>query len=477
MAIIKRPSGILVSLVLIVFSILPLKGQQANTMFFMKGIPQVYQVNPALQPACNFFLGLPAVSPLQVKVSNNSFGFSDAFSYNSSIDSIISFLHPLADKESFLTLLRDRNFLQTEFSTNFASIGIGTDIGTYFTFDIRERIEARIGYPDDLIRLPIFGPDSGLFYDFNGLSIDALVFNEFSMGISQKIGNRLTLGWRGKLLFGQANLQTQRVDLTVATGEDVWPIHSDILMNATIPFVDVVYDEEGMIDFENSIIREDLSRSIPSMIFNPLNFGLAMDIGFDLQLTKWLELSGSIVDLGKIKWTDYVYNISSSNDFDFEGVEFNIKDEDFAQTFLDSTLEDFKFTASENPYTTWLPTKLYLGAAFYPHPKISFGVLSRTEFYEKRLRQQFTGSANFYPIRMLSASFSYSVIEGTYKNLGFGLGLKAGPFNLYMISDTAPSAAFWPLDARYLNFKLGMNLVFGCRKIVKEKVYDKPLID
>jgi hypothetical protein len=121
-------------------------------------------------------------------------------------------------------------------------------------------------------------------------------------------------------------------------------------------------------------------------------------------------------------------------------------------------------------------TKLYLGGAIYAHPKISFGLLSRTEFFKGDIRQQFTASANFYPIRMVSATVSYSVIGQSYKNIGFGLALKAFPFNLYFLTDTGPSIYFFPTEAQYFNFKIGMNIMIGCKKSKKDKTYDMPLI-
>ncbi len=453
-----------------------LSAQDVNSLYFMKGIPQTYQINPSFQPDCNFFFSIPGLGPLQMKAGNSSFSPGDVFTYNSEIDSLITPFHPMGDKKAFLDLLKDRNMLDASVSTTLLSFGFRTQSETFITFGIAEREISDFTYPDDLIRLPVFGPDSAMTYDFNGLGINLSAFSQASLGISQKIGDRLTVGWRGKLLFGQANLSTRKFDFVFSSGEEAWPVHSNIVLDATLPFANIVYDNEGMIDFENSDIRDDLDQDIPSLVFNPRNFGLAMDLGVDYRLRDWLQLSASLVDFGKIKWKDAVYNLSNTADYEFRGVHVDPDDDDFLETFADSLDETFNnFTATENAYSTWLPSVVYAGAAFYPHPNISFGILSRTQFYQGDVRQQFTLSANLHPIRLLSTTFSYSVIDATYKNLGFGLGINAGPFNLYLISDTAPSEYFWPLEGRYINFKVGMNLVFGCHK--RGKTYDLPLID
>ena len=458
------------------FLSLPLTAQ-INSLYFMKGVPQAYQINPAFQPNCNVFFGIPGISGLNLHVENSSFGLGDVLKYDPESDSLIFFFKHAGDLNTFLNLLKDRNSIDADVSVPILSFGFRTKTETYITLDISERATVNAYYPKDLIRLPVYGPDSAMTFDFNGLGVDMSLYNEFALGISQKIGDRLTVGWRGKLLFGQSNLRTQKSDIVFTSGEDAWPVHSNIRLDATMPFVNVVYDDKGMIDFEKTDIRDNADQNIPHYILNPKNFGLAMDIGADFRPLDWLQLSASLVDFGMIKWKDGVHNLESHSDYEFLGIPTGLSDEDYMQTFLDSLDVTFNnFSATEKAYSTWLPTKIYAGAAFYVHPKISFGVLSRTMIYHGDVNQQFTFSANLYPIRPLSATFSYSIIDGTYKNLGFGLALKGGPLNIYLISDTAPSVYFWPVDARYFDLKVGVNFVFGCKKL-GHKTYDKPLVD
>jgi len=443
----------------------------------MRGVPQVYQVNPAFQPECNFFLGLPGISPLNAKVAISPFAINDVLIYDESIDSLITFLHPLADTDAFLSILKEKNFINTDVSSAIVSFGFRAK-NAYLSFDISQRVSARAEIPEDLFKLPIYGPDSARNYDFNNFGVHASVWSEYALGASYQFGEKLSIGWRGKLLFGQANINTNKFDVTLSTSEDSWPVHSAITLDVCAPFLDVVYDDEGMIDFDNLEMRDlSIPKDLPSIAFNPKNFGLAMDIGMDFRPLNWLQISASLVDLGYIKWNDYVYNLENNAEYDFMGVEVNLDSEDFMQDLADSLEQVFKFSATENPYSTALPAKIYAGVAVYPHPRISFGALSRTEILAGDIYQQFTLSANFYPIRMLSAAFSYSIIDRYYKNLGIGLSFKPGPFNMYLITDTGPSAAFWPYEARFVNLRLGFNLVFGCKKLSKkEKKVVLPLI-
>ncbi len=466
----------------VLFLSVQVSAQQVSTQYFMRGIPQTGELNPAFRPDCRSFFGIPGVGSLQLKAESSSFGLGDMLKVDPETGKLVHLFDHRFDKVAFLNLMKDRNSMEAEFATSILTFGFTSSENTFVTVDIRERVMSNVFYPRDLVKLFTYGPDSAMSFDFNGLGAEMSLFNEMSVGISQKLSEKLTIGWKVKVLFGQANLQITKFDHTFTSNEEVWPIHSAIQLDAAVPFVNVVYNEEGMVDFDSTDIRDDLGvKDIPGMIINPMNFGLAADLGVDYRVFDWLQISASLVDFGRIKWKDGVHNLSSNVDYEFLGIPITSSDDgddnDWQQAFVDSMDETFNnFTATEKAYSTWLPSKLYAGAAFYVHPKISFGVLSRTSFYKGDVRQQFTVSANLYPIRLLSTTFSYSVINNTYKNLGFGLALKAGPLNLYFISDTGPSVYFWPVDTRYVNFKMGVNFMFGCKKL-NHKTYDKPLVD
>ena len=103
--------------------------------------------------------------------------------------------------------------------------------------------------------------------------------------------------------------------------------------------------------------------------------------------------------------------------------------------------------------------------------------------FKGRLREQLTISANFYPIKEIAGSLSWSIMNRTFNNFGIGLSFNPGPFNLYIISDNIPltfaveqsSGAPIPYKARTANIRFGINFVFGCHK-EKKKLKDLPLI-
>jgi hypothetical protein len=160
----------------------------------------------------------------------------------------------------------------------------------------------------------------------------------------------------------------------------------------------------------------------------------------------------------------------------------------------DSIFNAFKkFNVQPGGYSTYLPTKIYIGGTFNLwSDRISFGVLSMTELYLNTVRQSFSVSANIQPIRMFSTSLSYSLLDNTYHDFGFGLSLKLGPINTYYIFDyipttydnlknlkianqTLPSIPA-PVYTRAFSMKIGMNIVFGGNR-KKKLLQDVPLIE
>jgi outer membrane protein W len=367
--------------------------------------------------------------------------------------------------------------------TSLFSLGFRTEVG-FFSLDVTTRIDGSLYIPGDLARLVVEGTNDGQTYDLDGIGADLSGFEDISIGWSGSLGKKVQIGVRGKILLGIGNLSTTQSKLSVTTSEEVWSIQSQMLFNASLGFAEVVYDEDGMI--EDIVIDEDLQNldafSLARQAFNKNNLGAGIDLGINYQPgERWL-LSASLLDLGMVHWKDNVHTGSYELDYDYTSVDVDpfefINDDASIDSYADSTLTALADTllgglnlAPGQAYSSRLNTKLYLGASWYVTPNINFGLLSRTDFLRNAVVEQVTASANFSTGRVLNFTLSYSYINSYFKNLGAGISLNAGPFNVYVVSDNALNAVFWPQEARSANLWFGMNLVFGYRD--KE---DLPLI-
>jgi len=460
--------------------------QTQNSLYFMNGIPQSNRINPARQPGCGFYIGIPILSPLSTQLSSNPLAYEDVIYPHPTEDSLITFLHPLGDQEAFLNKLKPLNVLLADTRSSVLSIGFSTGAG-FFSLDLSSRVEANLYLPGDLARLVLEGADEGRVYNMDGTGTDLNGFNEIAVGWSDAIGSKWQVGIRGKALFGFGNLSTSRSELEVSTSEELWNIQADMEFSASLPFAEVVYDEDGNI--EDIIIEDEISNMRPAALFrqsfNAKNFGLAVDLGVDYRPTdRWL-LSASVLDLGYIRWTDEVHTVSFKTDYDYSGLEVNpfeftgdlsfgdYVDSSFS-AMADSLAGGLEFTPG-GTYNSHLNPKLYVGASWWATPSINFGLLSRTDFLREAIFEQLTASANFAAGRILNFTLSYTYTTAYWKNIGAGISLNAGPLNLYLISDNTLNALFWTEEARAVNFWFGVNLVFGYKECWK-KDQDRPLV-
>lgn len=476
-----------VSLGILVLLGMPGEAQINNSLYFMHGVPQANRVNPAHQPQCGFYLGFPMLAPMRVDLSSSSLAYGDVIYPHPTQDSLITFLHPLGNKQAFLDLLKPVNYVSSDLGTSLLSLGVRTPIG-FFSLDVTTRMDANIYYPGDLARLAIEGTVDGETYQLDGIGADVSLFDELSLGWSGAILENLHVGARAKLLFGISSLSTTSSELSVTTSQDVWNIQSDMMFNASLPFADVRYDQDGL--FDTLVINNDLdppsASSIRGYVFNGGNMGLGVDLGVDYRPIEQLLISASVLDIGYIKWKEGIHEASYDMEFDFRGLEINpfeiSEDQEFGDymdsifTQLGDSLSNFLTFTPGGVYSKRLNTKLFVGASYFVTPKINFGILSRTDFLGDQITQQVTATANLTTGRMVNFSLSYSYMNDYFKNFGAGLSLNAGPLNMYILSDNILNVVFWPQEARSVNLWFGMNLVFGYKKFMQAGSMDRPLL-
>lgn len=488
----EKPRLTIIAAVLMLACLSSTSAQFSNTYYHMFMVPQANQLNPAFQPVCNTYLGLPVLSSFRFDLEL-PVAYSDVFTYSSSLDQFLPPFHEEGDKQAFLDALGKNSTFRVETGLPFFSTGWRKE-NMFFSLDITNRMDFGMTLPADMAGFLLDGveADNPDRLSFSGFGPELKLYNEFALGVSYNNDDEFQLGVRGKLLFGMVNLRRAESDINLKTDVDEWEIQSNIRYNATIPFLDnLPIDSDGtlLIDSIGNMDEEDLF-SFPADPMDLLrtpdgrrtamgfkNPGLALDFGFSYRPIEQLSISASAVDLGVIFWRKEAWQFSQEMDYTFGGLELSLnEDVDYGEELLDSLKNSVKFTAAKKSYTTLLTGKVYYGLAYEPHEKVRLGFVGRTRIYDYNFNHQFTFSANVMPISMFSASVSYSIYNGTYHNLGLGMFMRLGPFSLYFITDQAPSVYLLPQTINSMNFRLGLNIVTGCRK-ESRKMKDRPLID
>lgn len=479
-------SGTIICLGLLFGAGFQVLAQTQNSLYFMGGIPQSNRINPARQPECGFYIGIPFLSPVSTQFSSDPLSYEDVIHSHPTEDSLITFLHPLGKQQAFLNALEPLNVLLADTRASVLSFGFSTGAG-FFSLDLTTRAEANIYFPEDLASLLLEGAEDGEVYHLDGMGPEFDGYDEIAAGWSKSIGEKWQIGVRGKALFGFGNLNIRTSDFELSTSEELWRIQADMEFNASLPFAEIIYDEDGNI--EDILIKEDISSTRPAVIFkeafNTKNFGLALDLGIDYRpAERWL-LSASFLDLGYIHWTDEIHKVSFKTDYEFKGLEVNPFDftddlnfwdylDSSFTAIADSLIEYLEFTPGGS-YSSRLNPKLYIGASWWASPNINFGLLSRTDFLREKILEQLTASAGFSAGRMLDFTLSYTFMNNSWNNLGAGISFNAGPLNIYAVSDNTLNILFWPEKSRSVNLWFGMNLVFDYKRFVKTDT-DRPLV-
>ncbi len=466
---------------------IPVHGQINNSIYYMSGVPQSNRVNPAFQPQCNLYIGFPLLAPVRVEAVSSSLAYSDIIYPHPTEDSLITFLHPLGNKEDFMNRLKPLNYFSTDLRATLISVGFRTMAG-FFSLDLSTRTDEAFYFSKDLARFLLDGAREGVTYDLSGTGVEATAFDELSVGWSHEIVDNLQVGVRAKLLFGIADLTTQQSELSLMTSEESWELDSDMKVSASLPFADVLYDEEGVI--EDILLNEDLDRfdvfALNRYLFNLKNPGFGVDLGVSYRPVESLQINASVIDLGLISWKDEVHNATYSGAYSFEGIELNPLDLSNDQSlgdYLDSTLSQIGDTLAGflefspgGSYTRRLNTKIYLGVSYNVTPYFNVGLLSRTDFLRGSISQRFTASANLRAGRIAHFTASYSAIGTRLHNLGAGVALNFGPVNLYMVSDNAVSVLLMPQRTNWVNIWVGLNLMFGYKEFSQPGHGDRPLV-
>ena len=460
--------------ILILPALIPILAANAqnNTLYFMYPVPQAIHTNPALFYQCRTYIELPVLSTIRYSYSNSGFSYHDAIHYGtgSRSDSLV------IDLENLDRKMKKNNYVRSDATVNLAGAGFQLE-DYYLHFNISNFTESRGSIPGDLLaaRDGNWDIESGQprDLDLSGMGLKATNYFQIAAGVSTEILGDLFVGVRLKYLRGSASITSPRTDLYLLTEGD--PIQLEAQTNYKIRSsfpMDVSYDSQGYVNSVN--LSNSFSNILQDFILAN-NHGAGVDLGVIYQYDDRLTFAASLIDLGFIRWKSNINSFETNGSIYFSGFDLrnyagNQGNSDFLEVLIDTIRQSFRFETSQNPYFTSLTPKLYAGAMYQLTEKVNVSALTRTEFFDRRPHFALTLAANYSPYPFLHGTLSYSIMNNRYDQLGFGIAVGNGPMQFYIVSDHIPvfyvrdsaSGLIWPYSAQTMNFRLGMNLIFGC---------------
>ena len=471
-----------ITIIILLFSTIITFAQQSNTLFYMHRLPQSTLVNPAIQPDCKLTisgLAIPVSGQLFPAMHTNTgstgFAYKDMVQYNSVLDSLLIPTSKDYDYEHILGKLKDVNFITFEEHLDIISVGYKWKNNWRFTFNIASKTEIKLNFTKDLMQLIYEGGNGATFSEETAdisFGITATQWHEIGIGASKKINDKLTVGGTIKLLFGQSNIWSKKTNLEWSTDptDYTYNIHADMEMYTSQSFYKVdkyYYDYEA-----DSMVfdGESLNPSTKEFLFSFKNPGSSIDLGAEYKFNDKIKLYASVIDLGFIKWNNNVNVFTVDGKYKYDGYDIqplateNDSIIDAHNTALQhEVINIFLPERQVDSYYSYLTPKFHIGGTYQFNEKINAGILYRADVYSHKLHSALTLSGNANITKWFSAYLSYSMMYNNYTNVGVGLVAKGSIFQFFVVTDNI-WGYIWPQSARVINGRLGINLVFGCKK-------------
>lgn len=445
---------------------------QDNTLYLMHDIPQANQLNPALFKLCRIYIELPVISSVKLNIRNTGVGFHDIIQSGNGTQSD-PYRVNLSRLESKLSRI---NYSQIETDINLLGFGFGYK-EWYFTFGIANHSDLLLSYPHDAVLLSDeyfqMAGSRGTPVNLSRSGAEATIWNSVGVSAAKEIKEGLKVGVRLKYLQGMANAVSRGSELTVTPAGN--PLSLQTMMkyriNASFP-LNIRYSPNGLVNsvnFDNS-----LNNIAGDFIFNG-NRGVAIDAGFVYDKDEITQISGSITDLGFIRWKKNTNIFSATGDYFFNAADLAVFQIRPGAIDLVNALKDSISTSighSTRTYYTLTPIKIFGGITRLLLPGLRAGAMTRIEIYDLHVMPSLSLSLNYTPVPVVAASLSYTIMNNKFNQVGAGIAVGNHVAQLYVITDNIPlkftkdvnSPLFWPYNARMLSLRFGLNLLFGCNQ-------------
>ena len=430
--------------------------QNSNTLYVMENVFQNQFNNPAFKPISNISINLFSGSaevgfsgfPVGQFIDLNGTGGSQALDPKDVLDKM--------NKNNELVFKNDLTLLGFGFKVKSVALQVS----------LRARTNVSLNLPEDLIRLVVEGNGETFLNrpaNLSNTSFNLNSYAEFGIAGSFNVGNKLRVGGRVKLLSGIANVTTEKSELTLTTDSENY----GIMVAGSYTF------RSSNVDQDIDAIQQELVESVLNGGFQ--NKGLAFDLGFTYDINDKIKLTGALLDLGAIKWTNRAQVYENDNfTFTYEGEDvFNYvntsEGESSTDKILDSLTSAIKGVQRSESYTSAIPSRLMASLEYKINNKAFFGAVANTEYIPglKKIRPTFTGYYRMQFGKAFGIGLSNSFAYRTIINPGIALTAKLGFFQIFVSSDNLLGVLSLE-NSKSASAAFGANLLFGGNRGIKE---------
>lgn len=392
-------------------------------------------LNPAAKQHQKVWIGLPAFSSFSFTFHNKSYSPGEVFKSNTDINENL---------RSVALGLQEDGLIAVNATTDLLNLGFKTKRGYIFT-GMRMQVSLLNEIDADAYKVA-FAEGDATNMDLSGMGFEYRVNHAVYLGYQhQLLNNRLRVGGRLNYLIGLQHIHLARSELKTENPDQT----------ALMAQTDILLRTSGT--------EADIEGPFTQLIFPP-NRGWSLDLGLQYRLNQQWRFSLSALDLGSLYWRSNNREFAAQGSYNFEGLTLDFSEESIEGSFqnaLDSLEEGLNIQDTVGAdYRQALPAQFYLGAQYSLSAKHRLGLVYNLLSWEQESFHNFSFSYLGILGRGFQYKISYSIINGTYNNVGAGLVADIGPMQLTLLSDNLLGA----IDLANLHttsFRFGINLLIG----------------
>lgn len=433
--------NILAALVFLSFGI---KAQQELGLHFMDKVWQSNLTNPAFFSQKTVVISLPSV---YTNYTNSSFSLKNILQPDG--DSMV------LDLGNAVNQLKGNNFVAANVNADPLLLGIkiknlqisvtsGVKANTYF------------GYDKNLVGLLVNGNEAYINQKVNiAPNVGLRVYSEIGLGAAYRFleDERLSIGGRVKYLMGLGDISTSKTQNEISIYTDPEFYQLTLQSNYALQSSNIFQGESA----------DSLQFTLDNIRPFSQNNGLGFDIGAQYKINEQFTVSASVIDIGRIKWTENTKEYVTQGTYTYDGIHFDqLLDSSFVNfgAVTDSLGKVFNFKdLNRDEYTTSLPTRFYLSGTYQPIEMIKVGAL----FYGEKLAGKFNPgillSGNLSVKEWFTFGLGLGYRNQRFGNIGVNASLKGGPFQVFVATDNVTGFVSFK-GVRNANIRTGLNVLF-----------------
>lgn len=449
----------------VLFMTVPVFAQHNHrTGYFLDGYTYKYKINPAFGADRGYF-AIPVAGFTSASLET-PLKLSGLLYPTGNNGELVTFLSPTVSLDDVMQGVKSMNPINANADISVISLGFNTK-KSFHTIDLSLKADARMNVPGALFS---WAKEASEVLDMSKLALNADARLELSYGYSRAILKNARFGFRVKLLAGLVKAQYMMDKLYLTANQDQWTVESAGSGYYAAPFPLITDGADRRV---SEIAMPGDYNEIIDNVIAARNLGAAIDLGFSIDVIKYLTLSASVTDLGVMTWNNAYMLGSPDKPWTYEGFD-GIGDEqmDWNEQFsvLGEELVDLVYprVLSEGAKKLdMLSMTAHLGVELrMPFwQRLSVGALGTARIDGPYTWYEGRASVNCALFRWFSfsGSYAYSTFGESY---GAAINLHPKGLNLFVGLDSFKplmnmTKQYVPIDSFNTNVTVGLDIAFG----------------